>query len=357
MRWRSRFRRERRSHRPWRNAAPPGRVLLIRLHALGDVALVLPAASAISRAWAGARVDMLTAPPSDAIARTLPSLGNVFVLPAAGGRTMRVLHAIRHGLALRKLKYDVIIDFQRNYVTRIIRRVSGPSAWSEFDRFSPLSASRRVIDTVAACGLRDPAHDIPVPQSAAALLAARNRLLDAGWDGSRRLVAFNPAGLWPTRNWPLENYVELYRLWQAREPLTVVIIGTERVRSRGEEIARRGGRGVINLAAQTGAGEAFALLRHTDVIITEDSGLMHMAWSAGVPVVALFGSTNSVWSSPAGDRAVCLDSSDLDCGQCMAPACRFGDVRCLTRRTPAEVLAAAADLLARCRVPHPGAHA
>ncbi|HTR99658.1 MAG TPA: glycosyltransferase family 9 protein [Bacteroidota bacterium] len=347
MRSKNRFSHERRSRRPWRNTVPPRRVLLMRLHALGDVAIVLPAVGAVARAWPEARIDFLTSPPGDSVARTIPSIRNVYVYNVAPTRTARAVDAFTYGMAVRRAHYDVIIDFQRNYITRLIRRVSGASAWSEFDRFSPFPAAERTLQTLSACGIRGAALEIPVPIRADALRAARARLRAAGWDGSTRLVVLNPAGLWPTRNWPLESYVELCRLWSAREPITVLILGTDRVRGRGEEIARSVRSTVINLAGMTDAGQAFALLRHADVIVTEDSGLMHMAWGSGIPLVALFGSTDAVWSSPTGDRAVVLDSRDLACGCCMEPACRFGDVRCLARRTPAEVLAAATALIER----------
>jgi len=354
MRAGSPFRRERRSHRPWRGADPPRRVLIIRLHAIGDVALVLPAASRVARAWPGARLDMLTAPTGREIAGSLTAFRNVLLLDVSGSPLRRIVGALRQGICLRKARYDVIIDFQRNYLTRIIRWVSGPTAWSEFDRFSPHSAAERTLSTLASCGVPHPAHDIPFPQSPGAIAAAAGRLAEAGWDGSTRLAVFNPAGLWATRNWPMENYVELLRLWRSREPVQVLILGTERVRERGEEIARRSGGGVINLAGETSGGEAFALLRHAHVIVTEDSGLMHMAWGAGVPVVALFGSTNSTWASPPAAHAVSLDSRDMPCGCCMEPSCVLGDVRCLARRTPGEVLRAATALLMRCEPLSPG---
>ncbi|HUI08821.1 MAG TPA: glycosyltransferase family 9 protein [Bacteroidota bacterium] len=347
MRSKNPSRPDRFSHRAWRGAAPPRSVLLIRLHALGDVAIVLPLAGSIAREWPGARIDMLTAPPADSIARLARAISNVYVYEVAPSRLARIVDAFTYGLAVRRMRYDAIIDIQSNYITRIIRWSSGVRSWSEFDRFSPLSAAERARRSLAACGVPRPAFDIPAKIREESLKEARMRLRAAGWDGSTRLAVFNPAGLWVTRNWPLENYVELYRLWSKREPLRVLMLGTDRIRESSRAIAQACGNDIINLAAQTSAGEAFALLRLADVIITEDSGLMHMAWSAGTPVVALFGSTNSAWSSPPGDRAVCLDSSDLPCGCCMEPRCAFGDVRCLARRAPGEVLGAALGLIER----------
>jgi ADP-heptose:LPS heptosyltransferase len=268
----------------------------------------------------------------------------------------RVIGAIRIGLSLRKQKYDLTIDLQRNRLSRIIRIVSGAPSWSEFDRFSPLPAHARVISTLALAGIGNPAHEIPVPCSESASKRGRRILEEAGWDGSTKLVVFNPAGAWATRNWPLSRYVELYRLWSMHEPVWVLVLGTDRLREKGSFFAREGGMNVINLAGKTTAGEAFAVLRQAAVIVSEDSGLMHMAWAAGVPIVALFGSTRSDWSAPQGERAVCLDSADLECGCCMEPACRFGDVHCLTRRTPDGVLDSALALLARIHTQSPEQH-
>ena len=77
---------------------------------------------------------------------------------------------------------------------------------------------------------------------------------------------------------------------------------------------------------------------------------MHMAWTAGVPTIALFGASNHVWSAPQGDHSVCLHSGDLSCGACMDAECRFGDVHCLTRYGVDRVVAEAERLLSRVHV-------
>jgi ADP-heptose:LPS heptosyltransferase len=80
--------------------------------------------------------------------------------------------------------------------------------------------------------------------------------------------------------------------------------------------------------------------------VTEDSGLMHMAWVSGTPTLALFGSSRADWSRPLGNSR-CLNSGDLECGACMEAECRFGDVRCLARYTPERIVGEAEDLLGR----------
>jgi heptosyltransferase-2 len=68
---------------------------------------------------------------------------------------------------------------------------------------------------------------------------------------------------------------------------------------------------------------------------------------SGVPTLALFGSSRHVWSAPLGDHTMCLHSGDLECGSCMEPTCRYGDVHCLTRYSAEHLVERAAALLAR----------
>lgn len=168
-----------------------------------------------------------------------------------------------------------------------------------------------------------------------------------GWDGHRPLVVLNPAGLWITRNWPIENYVAFAQRWLSQESVTFLVLGNDRVALKAAHLSEKLGSALINLVNKTSLDEAFAILLHTSLIITEDSGLMHMAWALGIPVVALFGSSRHDWSSPTGAGNRTFHSGDLECGACMAPTCRFGDIRCLARVSPDQVFHAAQDLLLR----------
>jgi ADP-heptose:LPS heptosyltransferase len=117
------------------------------------------------------------------------------------------------------------------------------------------------------------------------------------------------------------------------------------IQEKAEYLKNRLGNNLISLVGSTTQSEAFNILQKADLVLTEDSGLMHMAWVSRIPVIALFGSTKSVWSKPMGALSVCLDSSDLECGECARPFCRFGDVHCLTRHTPDSVIKLASELI------------
>jgi ADP-heptose:LPS heptosyltransferase len=124
-----------------------------------------------------------------------------------------------------------------------------------------------------------------------------------------------------------------------------LVLGTSFIASKAAFLKNYLGDKLINLVEQTTSLEAFAILQHAKLMISEDSGLMHMAWLSGIPTLAIFGSTRSDWSAPIGEHTLLLDSSDLPCGNCMQEVCKFGDVHCLTRFTPEQIFAHALKLV------------
>lgn len=332
--------------KPWTKRRPPKRILAIRLQAMGDTMITLPYLQALRHSLpAGARLDLLTRKEVDPVPRNILLFDKVFSI--GGGRSLKkiILHALWMMPRLWLRRYEVVIDLQNNIVTRSVRKALHPIAWSEFDRFSPIAAGERTRLTIQAAGLGDnallPAFRLKDPQLGSAILKKN------GWNGIDPLVVLNPAGVFVTRNWPLDNYVKFAWLWQQRYPeVKFVILGTLLVAEAAAFLQKELKERLINLVGRTTPLEAFAVLQETKFVLSEDSGLMHMAWISGLPTLVLFGGTRSDWSRPLGQHSAFFDSSDLTCGFCMQETCRFGDVHCLTRYSPEKIFQAAQDLLA-----------
>ncbi len=307
------------------------------MHAIGDVAITFPVVFALSQEFPEARIDFLTTATCSSLLEVLTLPGKVHVFPVVTNRWSRLAAALRFGWRIRREKYDVVIDLQRNWVSRLIRRMASPRSWAEFERFVPKPAGERVLNAFRAAGFEtiSPVYSLPVRDRASR--HAREKLLSSGWNETNKLIALNPAGLFETRHWPLNNYVSLARLFLQEENLQVLLLGTERIRERSRHIAQHVGHHVVDLVEQTTLGEGLAVLQFCNGIISEDSGLMHMAWASGIPVVALFGSTNHLMSAPVGKHVRCFHSGDLPCAACMAIHCKYDDVHCLTRVTPQTV--------------------
>jgi ADP-heptose:LPS heptosyltransferase len=335
-------------HIPWTSITLPKKILVIRLQAFGDVVITLPYVQALQSLVPTAQFHFLTRDEfSD-----LPFNMTIFdrVLTIDGGRNPKKqwLKAFALIPSLLQEHYDSVIDLQRNSLSRMIRKMLHPKSFCEFDRFSLQSAGERTKLTIEKLGIaqfREPLPKLRLRDNDRGL----NRLLAANFDPAKKLIVLNPAGNFITKNWPLEYYDRFARTWldTVNTQVQFLILGTESLRTKAELLKNRLGNTLISLVGSTTQVEAFNILRRADLVLTEDSGLMHLACAAQVPVIALFGSTKSIWSKPWGPVSVCLHSSDLECGECSQPSCRFGDIHCLTRHTPDAVIKIAQDILLR----------
>jgi heptosyltransferase-2 len=323
--------------KPWTKKYRVKKILAIRLQAMGDVVGTLPYIQHLHNTLGPTvKLDLLTRKETDAIPKNIILFNKVFSI--GGGRNFRkqVLYAL---LLLPKLfvqRYDIIIDLQNNPISEIVRKTLMPKAWSVFDKVSPISGAERYRLTIEAVKLGDNKPDgnfrLKNPKAGLRILK------DHGWIEENQLIVLNPAGAFETRNWDIENYAIFAELWLKQFPQTQFLVtGTSFIASKANFLKERLGNKLINLVERSDPFEAFAALQHAKLMLSEDSGLMHMAWVSGIPTLAIFGSTRSDWSRPLGEHTFLLDSSDLPCGNCMKAFCKFGDVHCLTRYTPEQV--------------------
>jgi len=324
----------------------PERLLVIRFHAIGDVAITLPACAILKRSFPDASIEYLTMPATRPLVETLDLFSDVIEFPDCQTTVDRLRAVIVQWRRLRRRNYDLILDLQSNWVSQLLVRLLSPPVTTVFDRTSPLAAGKRVDASLASIGLPPAGPEYSLPVSRGTMEHSNQILSSAGWNGTTPLVVINPAGLWSSRQWPDGHYRELIQLILHHWSCQLLFLGTERIRRRAENISAELENGsVLNLVGQTGLGDALGILQHASLMISEDSGLMHMAWVSGIPTIALFGSSRHDWSRPLGPRSHCFHSGDLACGSCMAPTCRFGDVHCLARVTPQQVFDTGTSLM------------
>jgi heptosyltransferase-2 len=335
--------------RRWKKKYAPKKILAIRLQATGDVVVTLPYLQDLYNSFGSqVQLDFLTRKETEDIPKNILLFNKVYSI--SGERNFKK-QLVSTFLLLPRLffhRYDAIIDLQNNTISKIIRRALLPKAWSAFDRFSPISGAERYRLTIEAVGLGKNKADgnFRLKNPATALKILNNE----GWIEKNELIVLNPAGAFATRNWNLNNYVAFAQLWLNVFPQTqFLVIGTSSIASKAAFLKEQLGNKLINLVGLTTSSEAFAILQHVKLMVSEDSGLMHMAWISGIPTIALFGSTRSDWSRPLGEHTFLFDSSDLPCGNCMLTACKFGDVHCLTRVTPEQVFTHAFTLIQKAQ--------
>lgn len=116
----------------------------------------------------------------------------------------------------------------------------------------------------------------------------------------------------------------------------IVILGTADDRDSAAGIVQNARERVTDLTGKTSLKKAAAIMAGARAVVSNDSGLMHLAAFLGVPVIGLFGSTSPVWTRPLGKRTVVLSSSE-SCAPCFKRTCRYGHYRCLESITAEDV--------------------
>jgi heptosyltransferase II len=328
---------------PFAPGHEPDRVVVIRFHAFGDTAITFPVLAALRRRLPRARIDVVTDVRSRDLFAAHRDVDGVVSFDARLPKWPKGAAVLGAALKLRTRAVPAVLDLQRNRWSRFLTRLLVPGAFSAFDRHAPQTALTRYLDAARALGFAglEPAFH---PHAREKLLrGARERLAAAGVSPGEELVCLNPAGGWETKQWPVDRWVELGKRLEERGARLMTLTSAP-VPPRFRELGKGLGARLLDFAGATTPGEALALVAQASLVVSEDSGLMHLAWVQGVPTLAIFGSSRSAWSRPEGPGTDGFYSEDLSCGACMQPACSRGDLLCLTRVTVDDVLERAAAL-------------
>ena len=153
----------------------------------------------------------------------------------------------------------------------------------------------------------------------------------------------------PAKCWPAAHYAELARALHSRHGQQVLLLGSGTEAALCEQIAQAAPGACRVMAGKTTLQDAMALIGASRGMVSNDSGLMHVAAAFGLPQVAVFGSTSPEHTPPLNPHARVLwlkKELGLDCMPCFERTCRFGHTRCLTEVSPQRVQAAFDEVLA-----------
>jgi heptosyltransferase-2 len=187
---------------------------------------------------------------------------------------------------------------------------------------------------------------LPRPQlqvSAAATAALRQRLLLTS--DKPVLVLCPGAEFGASKQWPVQHYTAVARHFAAAG-MQVWLMGSERDAPIALDILAQSGSSpaVINLCGRTTLGEAVDLMAAASAVVSNDSGLMHVASALARPLAVVYGSTSPAFTPPLADRVRIL-SLGLDCSPCFKRECPLQHLNCLRQLAPSRVIDAVTALL------------
>ncbi len=351
----------------------PFRILVRSTNWLGDAVMAIPAVQAIARGRPDAQVTVLAPAKLVELWQTVPEVAAVLSIPAEAG-VLAVARGIRQAGP-----FDTAILLPNSlrtalevWLAGVPRRVGYAGHGGRRRLLNQVIKERPAAEAAAAAASAVTAS-VARPDSA---LHERFRFLEIARQIGAEIDADDalavspvepaaPAGLarfalcpgaeyGPTKRWPAERFAEAARRVSAVLPCEWVLLGTAKEAALGETIERalavpatdEGAVGVPapceNQIGKTSLGELIATLRGCQLLLTNDTGTMHLAAWLGVPVVAIFGSTEPRLTGPissAGPEAVRVLRRQVECSPCFLRECPL-DLRCMAAIQPAEVAAA-----------------
>jgi len=347
--------------------AGAGRVLAVRLDALGDVVMTGPALRALQAARAGRRLTLLTSPAGAAAGRLLPGVDGLIVYDAPWMKATAARADPEPDVAmiarLAGLRFDAAAVFTTYsqsplpaallcYLAGIPRRLAHcrENPYQLLTDWIPDAEPgagvrhevRRQLDLVAAVGgrLADERLALRVPAAAAARAAALLEVV--GLDDIHPWIAVHPGGSAPSRRYPAERFAEVVR-GLAEAGVAVLLTGGAGEQPLVRAIQQAAGVATHSLAGRLGVAELAAVLARARVLVSNNTGPVHIAAAVGTPVVDLYAQTNPQHTPWSVDHRVLFH--DVPCKYCYKSVCPHGHHDCLARVTPESVVAATLELL------------
>jgi lipopolysaccharide heptosyltransferase I len=341
------------------------RILLVKPSALGDVVHTLPVVATLKRRYPHVPLDWLIEEEAAPLVEGHPAVA-AFVVSGRRRWQRQVWHPRQIPATLREIRtfvgevrrpgYDVVLDLQGLLKSALYVLAAGASvrvgladgregaSWALTHRVpvppQPVHAVERYLALAAAVDARDTVRDFTIPLDAGDLEAARTLLADV----PRPRVVLHPAARWDTKLWEVERWRAVAGSLGA-EGAGVLLTGSRADAPMARAICEGLQPAPRSLVGQLSLKHLAAVLRGVDLMITVDSGPMHIAAALGTRVVALFGPTDPARTGPVGGGRVLRQP--IPCSPCLERRCRIADTRrCMRDLAAGDVLVAARDLLA-----------
>ncbi|MEP6934790.1 MAG: glycosyltransferase family 9 protein [Nitrospirota bacterium] len=328
------------------------RILLIKPSSLGDIVHAMPTCAAIRRAYPKARLTWLVKRQWAGLVERIEGVDRVWPVESTFAGWLSQISL------LRAERFDLVVDLQGLFRSAAIGWLSGSPLLVGFTNGregSPWFYSRRVpvpqLDMHAVDRYLLVAKAVGAVESGAPEFRFRiphtdydeiDRLLTrSGVTPGTSWVAMNVSARWPTKRWPAASFAEVADRLQQEGCGAVVLIGGSDERAEVIAVSGTMKTPAIDLAGATTVGLLPALLSRASLLITNDSGPMHIAAAVGTPVVALFGPTSAARTGPYGAGHGVL-TGKVPCSPCFSRICHNpSPLECLRTVSPEQVLAAA----------------
>jgi heptosyltransferase I len=331
-------------------------ILIVKLSAIGDVIHTLPSLAVLRKFYPDAHITWVVEEAAADLVRNHPCLDLVLISRRKNwikdfrrGQIRRPLREIRLFLKeLRRRPYDLVIDFHGLLKSALIVLLSGGKrklGYDSLQEFSGLFYNERIpedmskhavdryLDFAYYLGAKPDKAEFVLPANSETK-ATTNIILKKYNLEDKKYIAINPIAYWETKLWDNEKFAHLADSIKTKLNVEVVFTGSEK--ESIEKIIALMKSKAVNLGGETSLLDLASIYKKAQLVITTDSGPMHLAVAIGTPVIALFGPTDPQKTGPYGIGHTVI-SATLPCSPCLLKNC--ATKKCMRNISPEQVMA------------------
>jgi heptosyltransferase-2 len=326
------------------------KILVIAPSWVGDCVLIQPMLMRLIERHPGARIDVFAPPWTEKLLGRMPEVSDVITNPFPHG-ALALFDRRKMGMELRNRHYDQAVVLPNSLKSALVPYFANIPLRTGFTgemRYGLLNDAR-TLDKEALPLMAERFMQLaeepntaikrPIPSPCLTVGdAQRQQVLDKlGLSLNQPVAVFCPGAEYgPAKRWPIPYFAELaqklrdmgYAVW---------LVGSSKDREIGEKIVTLGNGSCKNLCGTTDLSDAIALISCADWVVSNDSGLMHVAAALNRPMLALYGSSSPDFTPPLSDKAQVL-KLDLPCSPCFKRECPLGHFNCMMQLTPEQVM-------------------
>ncbi len=307
----------------------PERILIIKPSSLGDIIHSLPVLNSLKKCFPHSRIHWVVARNFAELLEDHPMIDRLWIIdkdrwkePLSFFSNLKELLRLRRGL--RAEKFDMVIDLQGLLRSGIIAALTGSALRIGFKEAREgstlfythqieggrtLHAVERYLNVLPFTGCSVKEIDFPLPER---VLSPEFRDLC-----KEDYAVIAPGARWTTKRWPPERFGEIAK----RLPFKTLIIGSLAEADLATEVVRSSNGKALSLAGKTNLKDLVEIIRNSRLLLSNDSGPVHIGAALGIPTFAIFGPTSPLRTGPYGKNTFVI-RSEIDCAPCFKRRCR-----------------------------------
>lgn len=323
------------------------KILFITLSNIGDVILTLPVLDSLREQFPGAKITVLSGSRPKEIFENNPLIDKLIIY----NRHCGLKKKIKLFFALKKERFDIIIDLRNSafgvlltarHKTSLFRAApENITHMKERHLYKATLSAQEPGVTVKGCsGRRNSLYIKPEDETYIKGVLKQNNINEED-----KIIVISPGARSHVKRWPQERFIGLISKLKEEFKAKIILAGDRGDCAIAAHIKERLRDCVIDLTAKTTLAQLAALLKKSELVISNDSAVLHLASYLEAPVVAVFGPTDEAKYGPWSVKSA-VAKKDIFCRPCEKAQCRFGTLKCMQLIKVEDVLRQVRNILA-----------